>query len=105
LQIDELGNWCLERLVGTLCKYEAQQGGFHGDPGRGNQPCQWLPSSTITLKEHQWKYLPNTQYLPGSGFQPEWKGQGSKFASAAMEKICGDGKVKAGGEQGCLVSS
>ena len=73
--------------------------------GGGNQPCQWLPSSTITLKEHQWKYFPNTQYLPGSGFQPEWKGQDSKFASEAMEKICCDGKVKADGEQGCLVSS
>ena len=35
--IDELGNWCQERLVGGLRKYEAQQGGFHGDPVSGNQ--------------------------------------------------------------------
>ena len=25
--IDELGNWCHPRLVGVLCKYQAQQGG------------------------------------------------------------------------------
>ena len=29
LPIDELGNWCQERLVGAPDKYEAQQGGFH----------------------------------------------------------------------------
>ena len=28
--IDELGNWCHERLVGAQHKYEAQQGGSHG---------------------------------------------------------------------------
>jgi len=29
--MDELENWCQERLVGDLCKYEAQQGGIHGN--------------------------------------------------------------------------
>ena len=58
--IDELGNWCQQRLVGAQCKYEAQQGGFHGDSVSGNQPCQRPPTSTVTLKELQWKYLPNT---------------------------------------------
>ena len=41
-------------------KYEAQQGGFHGDPVSGDQPCLRPPTSTDTLKELQWKYLPNT---------------------------------------------
>ena len=48
-----------ERLVRSLCKYEAQQGGFHGDPVSRNQSCQWPPTGTVTLKELQWKYLPN----------------------------------------------
>ena len=58
--VDELEDWCHERLVGVLHKYEAQQGGFHGDPVRGNQPYQWSPTSTVTLTKLQWKYLPNT---------------------------------------------
>lgn len=58
--VDELENWCHEKLVGTPCKYEAQQGSFHGDPVNGNQPCQPPPTSTVTLKELQAKYLPNT---------------------------------------------
>lgn len=36
--MDEPGNWCHERLAWALCKYEAQQGRFHGDPVSGNQP-------------------------------------------------------------------
>lgn len=35
--IDELGNWCQERLVGAPPKYKAQQGGFHGNPVSKNQ--------------------------------------------------------------------
>jgi len=49
LPIDELGNWCQERLVRALCKYEAQQGGFHGDPVSGNQP-----KATPPL-QHAWR--------------------------------------------------
>ncbi|KAK2560702.1 Nuclear pore complex protein Nup93 [Acropora cervicornis] len=56
----QLGNWCQERLVRALCKYEAQQGGFHGDPVNRMQPCQQPPTSIATLKELQWKCLPNT---------------------------------------------
>ena len=41
-------------------KSEAQQGGFHGDPVSMNQRRQRPPTGTITLKELQWKYLPNT---------------------------------------------
>ena len=41
-------------------KYEARQGGFHGDPMSGNQPCWRPPTSTITLKGIQWKYLCST---------------------------------------------
>ena len=32
LPIDELGNWCQPRLVGALCKYQAQQGGSYREP-------------------------------------------------------------------------
>ena len=54
----ELGNWCHERLMGSPRKYEAQQGGFHGDPMSENQLRQRPPTST--LMELQWKCLPNT---------------------------------------------
>ena len=30
--IDELGNWCYQRLVGAPRKYQAQQGGFEATP-------------------------------------------------------------------------
>ena len=55
---DELENWSDERLNGAPCKYEAQQGGLLGDPVSGNQPYQQPPTSTVTLKELQWKFLP-----------------------------------------------
>ena len=71
-------------------------GGTSPVSGYQSAPSHWGNISGYT-------YL--TQYLPGCGFQLEWKGQGSKFASEAMEEICCDGKVKADGEQGCLVSS
>jgi len=61
--IDELGNWSQERLVGAPRKYEAQQGGFHGDPVSGKQPCQQPPTDTVTLKELQWKYLSNSVFI------------------------------------------
>ena len=61
--IDELWNWCQERLVEAPRKHEVLQGGFHGDPVSRNQPCQ---------------------RPPGSDFQPGWEWQGSKFASEAM---------------------
>ena len=44
---DEPGNWCHERLVRALCKYDAQQGGFHGDPVSGNQPKVTLHLSNV----------------------------------------------------------
>ena len=90
---DELGNWCHERLMGPLGKYEAKQRGFHGDPVSMNKPYQRPPTSTVTLKELQWKYLPNIM----SNFQQRWEGQGSKFAREATEKIHNDGKAKADG--------
>ena len=83
---DELGNLCHERMVGTLHKYESQQGGLHGDPVCGNKPCQLPTTSTVTLKELQWINTYLTQYLPDSDFQRGWEGQGSKFTSEAMEK-------------------
>ena len=45
--IDEPGNWCHESVVRALCKYEAQQGGFHGDPMSGNQPKVTLHLSNV----------------------------------------------------------
>ena len=68
-----------ERLEGVPPKYEAQQGGFHGKPVSGNQPCLRPPTSTVTLKKLQWKYLPNTIYLPETDFQHGREGQGRKL--------------------------
>jgi len=50
LPIDQLGNWCQERLVGVLCKYEAQQGGFHGNPVSRNQPFQQPLTGPVTTE-------------------------------------------------------
>ena len=55
-----LGTGPKKGWLGALCKHGAQQGGFHGDPVSGNQPFKQPPTSTVTLKELQWKYLPNT---------------------------------------------
>ena len=55
-----LGTGAKKGWSGTRCKYDAQQGGFHGDPVSGNQPCLQPPTGTVTLKQLQWKYLPNT---------------------------------------------
>ena len=51
--MDELENWCQERLVGDLCKYEAQQGGTMAIMCFGNQSCQRPPTSSLTLEELQ----------------------------------------------------
>ena len=59
--------------MGALHKYEAQQGGFHGDPVSGHQPLSHLRN-----------FSGNTQYLPGSDFQQGWQGQGSKCASKTL---------------------
>ena len=45
----ELGNWCQQRLIGAQRKFVAQQGGFHGDPVSGNQPCQQPTTSNRVL--------------------------------------------------------
>ena len=81
--IDEPGNRCQESLVEAPCKYEAPQGGFHGDPVSRNQPCQQAPTSTVTLNFSGNTYL--TQYLSGSDFQKGLEGQGSKFTSERMQ--------------------
>ena len=79
----ELGNWYHERLMGSPCKYEAQQGGFLGDPMSENQPRQRPPTSA--LMELQWKCLPNTAITLADS-KDGWEGQGSKFASVVTEK-------------------
>jgi len=79
--MDEVGNRCHERLVGALHRYEAKQGGFHGDPVSRNQPCQQPPTSTVTRKELQWKYLlkPNSHKIGREG-------QGRKFSTELTRK-------------------
>ena len=55
-----LGTGAKKGWWGTLRKYEAQQGCFHGNPVSRSQPCLWSQTSTVTLKKLQWKYLLNT---------------------------------------------
>ena len=58
--MDELGNWCHQRLVGPPWKYKAQQGGSMATRMSRNQPCKGPPTSLVTLKELQWwNKLPN----------------------------------------------
>ena len=40
-----LGTGAKKGWWGAPNKYEAQQGGFHGDPVNGNQPCLQPPTS------------------------------------------------------------
>ena len=78
-----LGTGAKEGWWGCPCKYEAQQGGFHGNPvsetspacGHQTAPSHWRNFSGNT-------YL--TQYLPGTDFQHGREGQGSKFASEIL---------------------
>ena len=48
-QIDELGNWCHQSLVGAQQKYPAQQGTALWAGAR----CKWPPTSIVKLKELQ----------------------------------------------------
>ena len=79
--IDDLGNWCHEKLVWALCKYEAQQGGCHGNPMSGNKPCKRPPI--------QWKYF--SKAVLTQAWLPRLVGRvGSKFASklGSRKKNC-----------------
>jgi len=73
---------------GGPCKYEAQQGGFHGNPVSRNQPCLRPPTGTLTLKKLQWKYLPNISniwtYISEADFQQGREGQSGKFARETL---------------------
>ena len=44
-----LGTGAKKGWWGVLHKYEAQQGGFHGDPVSRNQPCQRPPTSMMMI--------------------------------------------------------
>ena len=97
--IDELGNWCHERLVGPCASMRQSRKVSMAtlwagtSPSSGKQPARNFSGNT---------YL--TQNLSRSDFQWGWKGQGTKFASEATEKIRYDGKATADGEQGWFVS-
>ena len=45
--IDELGNWCHQRLVGHQQIYKAQQGDFHGNP-TGRKQTRKLPLPALS---------------------------------------------------------
>ena len=49
--------WCHKGLIAALTKMQGTVGGFHSNVGSGNQPCEGPPTSPVTLKELQWKYL------------------------------------------------
>ena len=72
LPTDELGDWCHQRLVGALCKYQAQRG--------GSMATLWAGTSIITLKQLQWRNLPDTiptmnHFLWGVGRAGCWIGK------------------------------
>ena len=73
--ITKKGWWGPMQVWGTA-------GRFTWQPFEQDQQYQKPPTSTITWKELQLKYLPNT--VPESEFKQGWEGQGSKFASEAM---------------------
>ena len=45
--------------VGGPAKFPGTAGLFHGNPMNGNQPFKWPPTSTIKLKQLQWRNLPD----------------------------------------------
>ena len=57
LPIDELGNWCHQRLVGSQWKYKAQQGGSMGSLWVGTSPASGH-NPAPSLMELQWRFLP-----------------------------------------------
>ena len=77
-------------LITNLCAWElvpSKDGGvlhttgrFHGSPMSGNQPCKQPPTSTITLKELQWRDLSDpiptmNHFLWGVGRAGHWIGK------------------------------
>ena len=59
-----IANWWPWKLVpskvgGGPVKIPGTAWRFHGNPVSGNQSCKWPPTSTVTLKELQWRNLPD----------------------------------------------
>ena len=79
--INEHGNWCHQRLVEARQKIPGNAGRFYnGEPVSGKQPCKRPPTSTITLKELQWRNLPYpiptmNHFLWGIGRAGRWIGK------------------------------
>ena len=46
------------KVGGGLAQIPGTAGRFHGNPMSGNQTCKWPPISNVTLKELQWRNLP-----------------------------------------------
>ena len=68
-------------------------GRFPWRPCERNQPCQLAPTSSITLKELQWKYLP-THHLSGSDFNEGLKGKVVNMLASKVEKLAVMAKQK-----------
>jgi len=47
------------KVGGNNTKIQGTVVRFHCYPGSRNQPCKWPPTSNVTLKELQWRNLPN----------------------------------------------
>ena len=63
-QLKLIANWWAWELVpsevvGDPVQIPGTAGRFHGYPVSGNQPCKRPPPGTITLKELQWRNLPD----------------------------------------------
>ena len=56
---DERGNYVVPSKVGGgLAQISGAAGRFYGNPMSGNQTCKRPPISNFTLKELQWRNLP-----------------------------------------------
>ena len=68
------------KVGGGPAKTLGTAGRFYGNPVSRNQPCKWPTTSTVTLKELQWRHL---QYLTQSLLWPDsyegWEGVGAKL--------------------------
>lgn len=84
--INELRNWCQQRLVGEPYKYEAQGGRFPW------QPCEREPALQAANNKHSHTedtYLTRNLTLPN--FNDGWEGWGTKFVKSTTKAvICKD---------------
>ena len=64
------------KVVGGPVKIHCTAGRFHGNPVSRNQPRSWPSTNTVTLKELEWRYLPNLKPMLSNSYEG-WEGLGA----------------------------